>query len=371
MTRYNLKKRSAQKEKTLFTLLEIRMIKNVKSEILMPSSTSTRNLPINIIEEDLKLFKHELKKEIPETVLFHPEDATVTSEGVIFYKNKIFSTSLPYPHHSNTWTGYKTKLKFFAKTLLAFKGRKSIDQESFWITDTWSQNYFHWMTDALPRLFAIRNKIRNASLLLPGNFKKIKYIEDSLKPFFLEDVTYIHEPVLCKNLKIPSHTAPTGNYNEHVIRGLRELYIDFHKNAQSGHTDDKIYISRGKAKKRKIVNEEACISVLKEYGFKTVYFEDLSFDQQVKIALNAKYMVSNHGAGLTNMLFMKSGSRILELRQKEDSHNNCYFALASALDLKYFYQTCKSKNPGEDANTANLIVDCQILRKTVEKVLAH
>ena len=82
-------------------------------------------------------------------------------------------------------------------------------------------------------------------------------------------------------------------------------------------------------------------------------------------------MISNHGGGLTNILFMKSGSSVLELRQSGDSHNNCYFSLASALYLKYYYQLCHSENPDEDAHTADLIVDCRRLRKNIEQILAN
>ncbi|MEB3219521.1 MAG: hypothetical protein VKN72_25250 [Nostocales cyanobacterium 94392] len=43
--------------------------------------------------------------------------------------------------------------------------------------------------------------------------------------------------------------------------------------------------------------------------------------------------------------------------------------LPTALNLRYFYQICDSENPKEEAHTANLIVDCQILRKNIEQML--
>jgi capsular polysaccharide biosynthesis protein len=110
---------------------------------------------------------------------------------------------------------------------------------------------------------------------------------------------------------------------------------------------------------------------MKEYGFETLHFEDLSFGDQALISLNAKYLVSNHGAGLTNILFMSEGNSVLELRQADDRQNNCYFSLASALGLKYFYQTCSSPNPEEDAHTADLLVDLPTLQKNLELMLSH
>jgi hypothetical protein len=69
------------------------------------------------------------------------------------------------------------------------------------------------------------------------------------------------------------------------------------------------------------------------------------------------------------MLFMRAGSHVLELRHRADGVSNCYFALASALDLDFFYQTCDPENPGEDAHTANLRVDVGALGTTLDLML--
>ena len=212
----------------------------------------------------------------------------------------------------------------------------------------------------------MREKIKSATLLLPDSYQKKEYVVSSLKPFPIQAVQFVQKAFRCTELNIPTHTAPTGNYNEHIIGSLRGLYTDNYQHARGAGTGSKIYISRGRAPRRKLANEAECIAVLERYGFKTVYFEEHSFEQQVKIALDAQYLISNHGAGLTNMLFMKSGGRVFELRQKGDAFNNCYFALASALQLKYFYQLCDPEN----ANSANLMVDCRLLRKNIEEMLS-
>jgi capsular polysaccharide biosynthesis protein len=106
------------------------------------------------------------------------------------------------------------------------------------------------------------------------------------------------------------------------------------------------------------------------FNFRVVRTEDHSFAEQVRIASRARYLISNHGAGLTNMLFMNHGANVLELRHTTDRINNCYFTLASALNLKYFYQSCEPQKPGEDAHTADLKVDARALRANLELMLA-
>lgn len=121
--------------------------------------------------------------------------------------------------------------------------------------------------------------------------------------------------------------------------------------------DERIYISRRLAGRRRIVNESEIVQIFKKLDFQLIRAEDLSFEDQVKLFSRARYLVSNHGAGLTNMLFMKEGGRVLELRHVSDYVNNCYFNLASALNLKYYYQLCKAEKDSADPHAADVVVN--------------
>ena len=63
-------------------------------------------------------------------------------------------------------------------------------------------------------------------------------------------------------------------------------------------------------------------------------------------------------------------SNVLELRHASDRINNCYFTLAPALNLNYFYQSCDPANRSEDPHTADLKVDTGALRANIELMLA-
>lgn len=68
------------------------------------------------------------------------------------------------------------------------------------------------------------------------------------------------------------------------------------------------------------------------------------------------------------MLFMPDGTKVIEFRKKNDDHNNCYFSLASALNLKYYYMLCEPVNETEDAYTANIKVQPNRLQQLIEEV---
>ena len=71
------------------------------------------------------------------------------------------------------------------------------------------------------------------------------------------------------------------------------------------------------------------------------------------------------------MLFMRPGSHVLELRHQSDGLSNCYFTMASALELHYSYQTCASPAPEEPSHTADLRVDVRRLEENLERLFAR
>ena len=140
-----------------------------------------------------------------------------------------------------------------------------------------------------------------------------------------------------------SGSSPTGNYNEESINELRNNFL---KSISESEKDQKIYISRNKASKRRLLNEYKLSSILDSFGIKTIYAEELSFEDQIKIFSKTSLLIGVHGAGLTNMLFMSPNTIVLEFRFENDTNNNCYFSLASALNINYYY--CLGFKQNED-----------------------
>ena len=308
---------------------------------------------------------------MPPTKLLRLHNVGVSPEGILFQRGKMLPESFAFPHTRAGWKR-RSVLKFILNNYLLRK-RRRFERDAVWATDDWSGGYFHWLADVLPRLSTIRDQLPELVLLLPSAYRQMAFVRASLKPFTIGSVEYINESeaLLCAKLLVSTHTAPSGCYNEELIRTVGSLLVDYYASEPRAGADERIYISRSQAPKRRIRNEADVIDVLQEFGFRIVRTEDLSFADQVSMAARARYIVSNHGAGLTNILFMNSGSSVLELRCADDRVNNCYFTLASALNLNYFYQNCEPHNPGEDAHTADLQVDVRALRVNLELMLGQ
>jgi hypothetical protein len=67
---------------------------------------------------------------------------------------------------------------------------------------------------------------------------------------------------------------------------------------------------------------------------------------------------------------MVDGGSVLELRHQTDRTNNCFFTLASALDLNYFYQTCAPQNVKADPHEADLLIDPKELEGNLRLLIA-
>jgi capsular polysaccharide biosynthesis protein len=337
--------------------------------VLLPESVSRRKLPLNVRESDLDLFRHEIEMLIPQTRLLELRNVRVSSDGFLFKGLKLLPLSFAFPANVRGWQR-RSLLKFFAVNYL-FRRRRTLMRPAIWALDDWSCGYFHWLADVLPRLLAIKERLPTLALLLPRQYRRLNFVAPSLAPFGVREVEFIgaDEVLLCARLIVPTHTAPSGQYNEALIREVRRILVERYGDASDSVEGECVYISRGNAPKRRIANEEEIIGVLRAADFRIVRAEDYTFEQQVALFAQTRYLVSNHGAGLTNMLFMRSGGSLLELRHETDAVNNCYFTLASALNLNYFYQTCAPAHTGEDPHTADLIVEADRLRENLRLML--
>lgn len=77
-------------------------------------------------------------------------------------------------------------------------------------------------------------------------------------------------------------------------------------------TSRKIYISRQKSK-RSGDYELSLQRNLKEHGFDIIHAQDMSAIEQMEVFSNAECIVAPHGAGLTNMLYARTGVKIIEI----------------------------------------------------------
>ena len=328
----------------------------MKIQTLLDTYEVVRNPPKNIKQKDLSIFQHELNKKFPDVRLLALNNISITCDGFVFQDNEMMEFAFP---SRKSFLEQSKKNKFIQKDLKRNlqKKAKYIDKGLYFI-DINSYGYFHWILDTLPRLFLIKDELHDCPVILPYFYKKYSYIIESLKLFKVKVIFIKKSECLHINqVLIPERLAPSGNYNADIISDMKNFILE--KTDLKGQTtvQKKIYVSRAKANRRKIVNEDEIFPLLKKYNYRVVYFEDYTWLEQIKLMANANQLLSIHGAGLSNMLFMQPDAKVLEIRREGDHHQNCFFSLASALNYDYYYLLCKTRGIFKTTMRANLYVD--------------
>lgn len=335
-----------------------------------PAETVVRQLPVDMKHGDHVLFAHELERQFPAVSHDVLNDAFIYPNGFLASLRGVFPLSQGFAEKS---TG-TVRIKQAVRLLLLRVSRLSIskiEQDVFYPCDEHSNGFFHWLSDVLPRIEAFiqrfgMDELRRQVVAIPA-MAHFSYTVQSLSPYALPALRIVQksERLFAKTLSTLTPVAPTGNYRPAVMKTIRQRFrLHFAPEAKSFR---KIFLSRNKAARRHIVNEELLWPTLELNGFERVFLEDLTFPEQVALIAEASVFVGLHGAGLTNMLWMEEGSAVVEIRFSGDAQNNCYFSLASALGNPYYYLLAEKDNSDCSAQDANAVVDSgrftELLRK--------
>lgn len=313
-----------------------------------------RPLPNNLKKEHLPLFQDSLEETFTR---LHP----VYLKNAWVIQDTVFSPGELKFYSSRTHIEALGPLQFAKRAVYcAPKSWRRVDK-GMWVLDEWSHNYFHWITDCLPRIWEGLEKDADFPVILPSSMMSLPYVVDSLNLLGVKYISFSpRENLRVDTLILTARTAPYPQFNIPLVKKTREKL-----SLTSGNpTTRKVYISRSKAPKRKVSNEPDVERLLILRGFEIIHAEDLSFKQQIQLMAETRLLVSLHGAALTNMIFLPEGARVLELRNEGDSISQCYFNLASALDIPYFY----TLNKGSEKSTilADFEIDLQALEQALE-----
>ncbi len=292
----------------------------------------------------------------------------VSTNSVIFNYFNIIKESCILNNYEKYSKGFSFFLKFIFPKFNFSKKRFLL------ITDEWSSNYFHWHIIALGRLLSLKEKglIADSTLLLPKKYQQYKFALPSLEKFGItkKKIVFLRRK---SNIKVAELAFTTCSLNNASI--FKELRKILTKDVIKPTFDfgEKIYISRAGQVLRFVENEKEVVELLEKYGFKKIIIDQFSYDEQIAICTKIKYLVSPHGAGLTNILFMPENTSILEMASKPDPIKPVtdYCRLAAILNVKYFYQECDfgPNSQVKDFHHGSLIVDLEKLEKNLKLML--
>jgi tetratricopeptide (TPR) repeat protein/capsular polysaccharide biosynthesis protein len=202
--------------------------------------------------------------------------------------------------------------------------------------------YYHWMFDILPRLELLRRsevKFKEIDWFVVNSLSK-PYQQETLNLLGIAQDKIIesdrHSHIQASELIVPSFPGYLDWVPEGTIKFLRETFLPQINSNQNNQNQAKIYVSRARAKNRRLVNEIEVSQLLTKSGFVTVFLEEMSFLEQVKTFANAKMIVSPHGSGLTNLVFCSPHTQVVEFFSPNYIRTD-YWMISQQLDLRHYY----------------------------------
>ncbi|UOM34110.1 DUF563 domain-containing protein [Acuticoccus sp. I52.16.1] len=201
--------------------------------------------------------------------------------------------------------------------------------------------YSHWIFDALPKLLALR---RHMDLDAVDNF-----LFTSLRnPFHAETLALLGiDPARCHTrehhgavvdvervLWVPRQRR-AGLARPELYDAVRDL---FRPETLDPATPRRVYVSRGRASRRRLVNEEELLPIIAARGYTVVNFEDYGIAGAAGLLHQAEHIIGLHGAGFANIVFAPHSCRVTELHGPHISAE--FHRIAETFGLPYEAYDC-------------------------------
>ena len=206
------------------------------------------------------------------------------------------------------------------------------------VVSMWSQGFYHWFADVLPRLALLSEFPSDTRIITPPlNFS---YEKDTLKLLGLEQRIRptFERHLIVEDFYFSSPTAMTGCYDPFAIDCLRWNFLKFAD--ESFDSPRRFYVGRV-GKTRGVINEQQVLDEMARRGWGIVDCEQLSMAQQIKLFSNAEAVCALHGAALTNLIWCRPGCRVFEL-VAENYSNGVFEGIAEIVGLHHRYLMCEA-----------------------------
>jgi capsular polysaccharide biosynthesis protein len=266
----------------------------------------------------------------PAAWLFYAKGCRVLGDegAVISPDNKLFAEFTMPP--ADRWLDHSA---FKRRRMPAAKPLKG-----WYATIAWPESkfFFHWMIESLPRMAVLgeRAKILDG-IFVPSPVQR--FHRESLRLLGIDEAKLIP-------LDVNSHYAPEHlfvprafslfNPPRWLHAWFKSAYLGPARDGGGSSQQRRIYVSRDDAPVRRVVNESDVRKMLDHYGFTTVRLSELPFEEQARLFNEADAIVAAHGAGLSNTVFCKPDTLLIEVLPPRWMPP-CFMALASSAGCRY------------------------------------
>jgi capsular polysaccharide biosynthesis protein len=281
----------------------------------------------------------------PPAALFYMQGCRVLGDegAVVSPDNKVFADFTMPP--ADRWADHS-----------CFRRRRippAIPLKGWYATVAWPESkfFFHWMIEGLPRMAVLGEHARAIDgLFVPGplhpfHIESLKVLGVGQEKLIPLDVASHYQP---EHLFIP-RTFAMYNPPRWMHEWFKQAFLD-PSSAPSGATPARrLYVSRADAPFRRVANEQEVVQLLDRFGFRVVCLSDYPFVEQARLFNDAEMIVAPHGAGLSNLVFCRAGTSLIEV-MPPGWMAPCFMALASSVGCHYRHLAAGRANSSGTGN---------------------
>jgi hypothetical protein len=199
-------------------------------------------------------------------------------------------------------------------------------------------NYYHWLIDSLPAIHSGLQyaEDRKVTLILPPDFQP--WQEEGLRLLGYQDLPRLMLDVSTHYL-LPSVEFSEflgGRLPERISRARTATYRRMSQTVpRTGPFAEEIYVARTDSQNRVAANETELIKLLERQGVRIIVPGTLSISEQINAFRSARLVIGPHGAGMSNIVFCRSGSYVYEMLPRHYP-NTAFNLLAQSSGLNYW-----------------------------------
>ena len=262
--------------------------------------------------------------------------------------------------------------------LESFPPLKQIDGSVAVLSGLSGNVYFHWMVDVLPRIELLRQSGRDFADIdwFLVNSCQHEFQRESLRMLGIPEVKVLESDRLphlqATELIVPAFAGYLGWPSGWAIDFLRREF--FKVIIPGSNYPKRIYISRSKARYRRVLNEEDVVEVLAASGFVSILPESMSLAEQIAHFYHAEVIVAAHGSGLTNTIFSRQGTKVIELVSPHYI-GHYYWGISQYLKLEHYFLAGEAfecypirELMYQNSLTEDILVNISSLKRMVEVV---
>ena len=336
-----------------------------------PACVVPMALPKTVHKQIRRQFLMDQAYDYPETFVARLPRGRVTNRGLVITPDQQFLKDVStYFHHPSQTTTAALSTDWRLKPLTEVDGKVAV-----LATDA-ADLYYHWLFQLLPR----HELMRLAGVELSRidyfyvNSVRSRFQRETLASLGIEPSRIIDGrkvPYLrARELVVPSVPLAGGCFRPWIIEFLRNTFLpkNWREIAPRGR---RLYITRGLASYRRVLNEDDVVNFLKKRGFEVAAMEMMSVSEQAVVMASCDVVVAPHGGGMSNLIFCSPGTKIIEIYSPE-LVATYFWKLSNQLNLDYYYMlgngspaTLDTDYPQSWDSRTDIEVDLDLLQQTL------